>query len=116
MSEQPENLRVHVEREVGTTIVRLAGEIDLRSSPSLRGLFLSLLLETPARIILDLSQVRYIDSSGVGTIVELKRRAGRSDGLVVLVGLQARVRSIFEIAKLDRFFTITQTVDEARQI
>jgi len=116
MSDQPKSLQVTTEREAGTAILHLSGEIDLHSSPALRDVFLSLLAEPPRRIILDLTQVRYIDSSGVGTIVELKRRASRSESRLVLVGLQVRVRSIFEIAKLDRFFTITQTLDEARKL
>ena len=115
MNEEQHNLDVRREREPDVTIVHLAGEIDLRTSPQLRGEFLELLDEKPARIILDLTGVSYVDSSGVGTIVELKRRAMRNKNTVVLVGLQPRVRSLFEITKLDKFFTITDSIDEARQ-
>ena len=96
--------------------MRLKGEVDLRSSPELRKR-LSELVEgrTPRLVILDLSGVEYVDSSGVGTIVELKRRALRTGGDVVLVGLQPRVRSVFEITRLDKFFKIAQSIDEARQ-
>ncbi len=115
MSNERHNLDVRVEREPDATVVRLAGEVDLRTSPQLRGRFLELFDERPSRIILDLTHVDYIDSSGVGTVVELKRRAMRSESKVVLVGLQPRVRSLFEITRLDKFFTITHSIDEARQ-
>lgn len=115
MNEQPHNLHVDADREPDATIVRLKGEVDLRTSPQLRGAFLDLLDEKPARIILDLTGVSYIDSSGVGTIVELKRRAAKTGSTIVLVGLQPRVQSLFEITKLDKFFRITQNIDEARR-
>jgi anti-sigma B factor antagonist len=115
MNEERQNLEMRAERQPDATVVRLTGEIDLRSSPQLRGMFLELLDENPARIIIDLTGVGHIDSSGVGTIVELKRRGMRNKNTIVLVGLQPRVRSLFEITRLDKFFTIADTVDEARQ-
>jgi anti-sigma B factor antagonist len=115
MNQERHNLDVRVAREPDATVVRLTGEVDLRTSPQLRGTFLELLDEQTPRIILDLTGVDYVDSSGVGTIVELKRRAMRNESKVVLVGLQARVRSLFEITRLDKFFLIAPSIDEARQ-
>lgn len=115
MNEDRHNLEVRTIREQGAAVVQLNGEIDLRTSPQMRSALLTLLDEKPGRIILDLSGVTYIDSSGVGTIVELKRRALHDENKVVLVGLQPRVRSLFEITRLDKFFTITDSIDEARQ-
>ena len=115
MSARDHSLDVRAEHEQDVTILHLSGEIDLRTSPRLRGMFLDLIDEKPARIILDLSRVSYVDSSGIGTIVELKRRAMRDQSPVVLVGLQNRVRSLFEITRLDKFFDITDTIDEARR-
>ena len=115
MSAADHNLEVRAEHEQDATILYLSGGIDLRTSPRLRATFLDLIDEKPARIILDLSGVSYVDSSGVGTMVELKRRAMRYQSPVVLVGLQNRVRSLFEITRLDKFFDITDTIDEARR-
>ena len=69
----------------------------------------------PARLILDLTEVGYMDSSGVGTIVEAKRHADRQGGRVVLANLQARVRSVLEITQLDRFFVIAASLEAARE-
>ena len=115
MSDNPHQLDVRARREPDATIVTLSGEVDLRTSPQLRNTFHELLESRPSRIIIDLSDVSYVDSSGVGTIVELKRRAMRNGGDVILVGLQTRVRSVFEITRLDKFFTIAKDVDEARK-
>ncbi len=116
MSNSPHQLGVSVRRDPDATIVTLAGEVDLRTSPQLRNTLHELLENRPPRIIIDLSDVSYVDSSGVGTIVELKRRAMRSGSDVILVGLQTRVRSVFEITRLDKFFTIAKDIDEARKV
>lgn len=99
-------LKINVGRDGRQCRVQLAGEIDMGSAPILRKALLEV-IETPFdQLMLDLSGVTYIDSSGVGTIVELRRRIDRSGGELVLSGLQERVRSVFEITKLDKFFTI----------
>jgi anti-sigma B factor antagonist len=97
----------------GLPVVRVRGEVDLRSSPHLRDAVLEAGSARPRRLIVDLSQVGHMDSSGVGTLVYLKRELERAGGKIVLAGLQERVRSVLEITQLERFFTIAATVDEA---
>jgi anti-sigma B factor antagonist len=116
MNEETDKLKIQSRRAAGEIILELSGEIDLRTSPGLRASCLELLDEKIARIVLDLTGVSYIDSSGVGTIVELKRKAMRNKSKVILVGLQPRVRSLFEITRLDKFFDIAATIDEARKL
>ena len=116
MSEAPQTLKISSTQHAGAVVVNLAGEIDLRSSPGLRSELLQLSDRKPAKVIISLEGITYVDSSGVGTLVEFKRRSERGGGgRVILVGLQPRVRSVFEITKLDQFFTIMGTVDEALQ-
>ena len=95
-------------------VVQLKGEVDLRTSPDLRERLLQLVEQRPERVILDLAGVDYMDSSGVGTMVEFKRYLERREGQLVLTGLRPRVRSLLEITRLDQFFTIAANVDEAR--
>lgn len=113
MTEERHKLEVNSERNEDATVVHLTGEVDLRTSPLLREKLLEMLGGSSGNIVLDLAGVSYVDSSGVGTIVELKRRAMRDKRDVVLVGLQQRVRSLFEITRLDKFFVIVDSVDEA---
>jgi len=69
--------------------------------------------QQPGRLIFDLCDVPYMDSSGVATLVEAMQVARRYRGVVVLCGLHERVRSIFEIARLDMVFKIVDSVDDA---
>lgn len=114
MSDTPAQLQVDITLETGGAVAQLRGEIDLRSSPKLRAALLQVADRKPTRVIVDLAGVTYVDSSGVGTLVEFKRRLERAGGKVVLSGLQPRVRSVFEITKLDQFFMIAGSIDEAR--
>jgi anti-sigma B factor antagonist len=106
--------RLHVENALvnGHSVVRVRGEIDLRTSPHLRATLLESSRRSGALFLIDLSQVQYMDSSGVGTMVYIKREVERAGHRVILAGLQPRVRSVLEITHLDKFFTIVQTVDE----
>lgn len=96
-------------------IVRLIGEINLRNSPDVREYLLALLHEKPRQLIIDLEKVNYMDSSGVGTLVELKRRIEQSGAGFSLAAMQPRVKNLFQMTKLDMFFRILGSVDEARQ-
>lgn len=96
-------------------ILTLSGEVDLHSSPELRATMSELVQHAKPRVILDLSQVPYMDSSGVGTLVEAKRLVEREEAQLILVNPQQRVMGVFEITHLDRFFTICASIDEAKQ-
>lgn len=113
MSEAPEALDISTEQLDTATVIRIAGEVDLRTSPQLRSAVTERIADKPARVIVELGGVSYMDSSGVGTLVYLKREAERAGCRLVLAGLQPRVRAVFEIAQLDRFFTIAGSVEEA---
>lgn len=115
MKTPPRTLSINTAADGDGLLVRIEGEIDLNSSPQFRTTLLGLLDRRAPRIILDLTGVSYVDSSGVGTMVELKRRADRGGFKVTLFGLQDRVRSIFEITRLDKFLNIASSLDEARR-
>jgi anti-sigma B factor antagonist len=62
--------------------------------------------DQPALLIVNLSAVQYMDSSGVATLVQALQQVKRYNGRLVLVGPNERVRSIFQIARLDSIFEI----------
>ncbi|MFA7059820.1 MAG: STAS domain-containing protein [Pedobacter sp.] len=64
-------------------------------------------------ILLDLKEVRFIDSSGLGVLVSGFKNASTRQGSLRLCGLQTQVKSMFELTRLHRVFDIFQTVDEA---
>lgn len=115
MSQNPSSLVKDVRKASESTVVVLGGDVDLHQSPALHATLVDLAGERPKRLMLDLSGVPYMDSSGLGTLVEVFRRVSAYKGKFVLFGLNDRVRSVFEISKLDRFFTICDNEDQAGQ-
>lgn len=107
------DMRVEITREGDVVIVAPSGDVDLGRSPALRTALRDAQASRPGRVIVDLSLVDYMDSSGVATLVEAYQIARRNASRMVLCGLGDRVRSIFEIARLDTIFTIVPTRDAA---
>jgi len=93
--------------------VALTGDIDLSRSPLLRASLMDIAAGKPQRLIIDLEQVPYMDSSGVATLVEALQALRKGGGKMILCALQPKVLSIFEIARLDMVFTIVQNRDAA---
>lgn len=112
MSHSDDELHVTITNESQRTVVTIGGDVDMRTAPRLRGQLLDALRRSVGAMLVDLSAVQHIDSSGVGTMVFLKREAERTGRKFVLVGLQPRVRGVFEITNLDRFFRIVGSVNE----
>ena len=115
MTKPDHSLKVETTIEQNAPVVHVRGDVDLHSSPRLRELLLESARRTTDTLRIDLSQVHYMDSSGVGTMVFVKREVERAGRHVILIGLQPRVRSVFEITHLDKFFRIVATLDEARR-
>ncbi len=108
-------LQVSSRTEGDALVVVPVGDIDLAGSPTLREELKRVAAARPGRIIVDLAGVSYMDSSGVATLVEALQMTRKNRAKLVLCNLQDRVRSIFEIAKLETVFTITATLDAARK-
>jgi anti-sigma B factor antagonist len=109
-----ESLTVRSEAIEGAVVVTPTGDIDLAGSPTLRQEIKKVqTTDKPARLIINLANVPYMDSSGVATLVEAMQNARRSNSKLVLCALQDRVRSIFEIARLDTVFTIVDSTEAA---
>lgn len=95
-------------------IASVRGEIDLHSSPELRDALLGALTEhKPKKIILNLSQVSYMDSSAVAVLVEALQKLRKAGGKLCLTNLQPRVKGLLEIARLDSIFVIAADEAEA---
>jgi anti-sigma B factor antagonist len=106
-------IKVSVENRDGATFIAPEGDVDLSRSPVLRNSLRQAQAAKPQRLIVDLGMVDYMDSSGVATLVEALQIARRNNTRMVLCGLKDRVRSIFEIARLDTVFTIAPSKDAA---
>jgi anti-sigma B factor antagonist len=94
-------------------IARVCGEIDLHSSPELRGELLDLIAKTSStKLVLDLRDVPYMDSSAIAVLVEILQKLRKQGGRVFLLKLQPRVRGLLEIARLNTIFRVIQDEDE----
>jgi anti-anti-sigma factor len=101
----------------GVVIVAIRGEVDLHNSPLLRGRLLEALQRwQPRKLVLNMSQVPYVDSSAIAVLVETLKELRRSGGRVVLTELQPRVKGLLEIARLDSIFVIAPSEAEALEI
>ncbi len=92
--------------DLSPNVVPLEGEIDLHVSPQIGTRLADLIKQQPAKLVVDLSKVTYIDSSGLAVLIEAMQNVGGYGGSFALTGLQDGVRPIFEIARLDQVFRI----------
>ena len=96
------------------TIFDISGDIDLATSPELRKPLLRELreLRTP-RVVLNLKAVRYVDSSGVASLVEGLKAARDVGSRFILFGLNTTVREVLQLSKLVRIFEICESEEQA---
>ena len=100
-------------REVdGVAVLALSGDIDLQSSPAVRQQLLAS-FDKHDRVVVDLSGVTYIDSSGVASLVEAFQLARKKNGSFGLVNVSNAVMRVLSLARLDRVFSIHPTVEAA---
>ena len=89
-----------------SNVLPLKGEIDLHVSPSVTASLNSMIEKKPQRLVVDLSDVTYIDSAGLAALIGAMQKVEGYGGKFLLAGLQETVRSIFEISRLDQVFQI----------
>ena len=94
-------------------VVTVNGEIDVHTGPALRDHLLSAFAQGDAALVVDLSRVSFLDSSGLGVLVTAHKRARTTDGELRIAACRPPVATIFQITALDRAFCIYPTVQEA---
>ena len=99
-------MNIKEKKQGDVAIYCISGEIDITTSPDVRKVFDRLVKEKASKIVLNLSEVNYIDSSGLATLVEGLQRLKVHGGKMRLTNLSGKVKSLFEITKLERLFEI----------
>jgi anti-sigma B factor antagonist len=95
----------------GCTVVRLSGELDISSAPNLREQLLVILdRQAPSCLVLDLSKLDFVDSSGIAVFVNTQRRARLLGCTLMLVAPRAAVLRVLQICGLEHHFPILQNV------
>lgn len=101
-----------VDRSDGAVVVHLTGELDLYNAHEVREALISCAAEDPDRLVVDLGDVKFIDSTALGVLIEARSRlADRQSFLLAAPGPETR--RALEISGLDRHFNIHATVAEA---
>ncbi|MEL0589845.1 MAG: STAS domain-containing protein [Planktothrix rubescens PR222] len=93
-------------------IFRLTGLMDAFSEGTFRKLVSIYIEQGPKHIILDLSQIDFVDSSGLGALVQLVKKAEQSDGTLQIVS-NPRVTQTVKLVRLEKFLSLRPSVEDA---
>jgi anti-sigma B factor antagonist len=89
------------------------GAIDLHVSPEMRASLRAIIDEKPKRLVVDLSRVPYVDSSGLAVLIGAMQSLEHEGGTFLLAGAQETVQVILESARLDKYFRLFPNVEAA---
>jgi len=106
-------MKIAEDKQDGVLISRIEGEININSSPELRKAFDDYIRRKTKKIVVDFSQVTYVDSSGLATLVELFQRLKKIGGKLRICSLSEKVRNVFEITRLVSIFEIYDDAEKA---
>ena len=107
------DLGLEVHEQDGWSVLAVSGEIDMATAPMLRERIHLLLADQKVRVIVDLDDVGFLDSTALGVLVGGLKRARTDGGEIRIACAQPRVRKVFEITRLDSAFDLFDTVGEA---
>lgn len=94
-------------------VVTVGGEVDVATAPRLREQLIDVVNGGQNRIVVDLTDVEFLDSTGLGVLVGALKRVRTQDGDLALVCTESRIVKVFEITGLTKVFTMYESVDEA---
>jgi anti-sigma B factor antagonist len=106
-------MSVKIETKNGLSVCYVEGEIDINTSPNVKKSFDKLIGAKTPKIIVNLSRVTYVDSSGLATLVEILKNMRSYGGKLKLSNMSSKVKSLFEITKLEKLFDIAVSEEEA---
>ncbi len=109
-------MEIRVTEHVDFVTLSLKGRLDITSSTSLKDDVLRHVQKGRKNLILNLAQVDFINSSGLGTLVSILKEVKLAKGRLVLSNLASYVREIFEITQLSNIFEIFESEAEAQDV
>ena len=106
-------MNAETEDRAGIKIIRIAGDLDGMDSGPLPTILSDLVEERGARIVVDMTDVGFINSTGLSALITLTARANTHESRLVLAAVSPFVAGVLETTRLDRFFDVFPTVDAA---
>lgn len=107
------DLGLELSERDGYSVLAVSGEVDVATVPRLREQLHGLVAQGDTQIVVDLDNVEFLDSTGLGVLVGALKRVRSSGGELYLVCTQPRIRKVFEVTGLTKVFSIHDSVDEA---
>jgi anti-sigma B factor antagonist len=107
------DLRVETSERDGWAVLEVGGEVDVATAPRLREQLITLVNDEQYRIVVDLENVDFIDSTGLGVLIGALKRVRTHEGDLALVCTEPRILKVFEITGLLNVFPVHPTVDVA---
>jgi anti-sigma B factor antagonist len=108
-----EPLEISIHQVGDVVVITPVGEIDVWTAQTLRQALRDLQTGSPPRVVVDLTSVPFIDSTGIGVLVGALRRTRDMGGEFALVVVASGVLKLLEITKLDQVFVVYSSLDEA---
>jgi anti-sigma B factor antagonist len=97
----------------GVTVVAPTGRLDVAGAPALKDAIAEASRTTPARVVIDMEGVSFVDSTGLGSVISALKQLRSSQGELRLAAPNQQVRVVLELTTLDRVFPYYATVEEA---
>lgn len=113
MNVNHEDLSIHVHVHGGMNVFELTGSLDIATSPTVRAALVEASERGDHRLIVDLSKVDFLDSTGLGAMIGAQRRAKEFDGDVRLVAKEGQILRLLRITGLMKVFAVYATLDDA---
>ena len=99
-------MKISEEKLNDVAICILEGEVNIGNSPELRKAFDGIIKRQDKKVLVDFSNVSYIDSSGLATLIEMFQRLKKIGGALRFSNLDQKVKNVFEVTKLHKLFEI----------
>jgi anti-sigma B factor antagonist len=100
-----------VDQVEGGVVVRLGGELDLYNADEVRSALASAIDGGPERVVIDMADVEFIDSTALGVLIEARSKLGRPS--LLLAAPQLETRRTLQVSGLDRHLPVHDSVDDA---
>ena len=107
------DLNIDVETKDGFSVVGVTGEVDVFTAPKLREQLIDLVDQGAYQIVVDLEDVDFLDSTGLGVLVAGLKRAKTHDGSLSIVCTKEKILKIFRVTGLTKVFPIHETREAA---
>jgi anti-sigma B factor antagonist len=107
------DLRIKTKTTEGVPVILLSGEVDAYTCSMFREAMIDIIDQGNPNVVVNMADVEYIDSSGLGTLVGGLKRASEKKGKIAVVASSVQIRKVFEITGLEKVFPLFENESDA---